>query len=154
MIENKEELLLAMEDAVNTAKNTFPVSDENEKAYGNIGTAVHWIVDCIDRIPFGRVLEEHKPLFGAIRCVNNCLKHNRTFIRAHKSKGADFPFDFATDLGPYYVWGSLDNVKVSKKYEKNFREGKKCYNEFMRGKGVTRTLVELKEIVKIYYRDL
>lgn len=42
MIENKEELLLAMEDAVNTAKNTFPVSDENEKAYGNIGSDI-WI---------------------------------------------------------------------------------------------------------------
>ena len=48
-----------------------------------LGTALHWVTDCIDRIPEKQIKDEHKKIFSGLRFANNCLKHNRTFIKAH-----------------------------------------------------------------------
>ena len=48
MIENKNLLLYSAENA------------DTEDVYFVVGTAIHWMSDCIDRIPIAQIKEEHK----------------------------------------------------------------------------------------------
>lgn len=48
-IENKDMLLYSMDKAIDEAKVATKGEDIQE-VYYRIGTAVHWIVDCMDRV--------------------------------------------------------------------------------------------------------
>lgn len=86
MIENKNLLLYSAEKSVNAIFKAGAENADTEDVYFVVGTAIHWMSDCIDRIPIAQIKEEHKQLFSALRFANNCLKHNITFENAHKVK--------------------------------------------------------------------
>ena len=149
-IENKEMLLYSAGKAINAVGNTGGTHPEEKEAYFIIGTAIHWIVDCIDRIPKKIIKDEHRKLFSAIRCANNCLKHNVTFKEAHQEQGLDFLYDFSYDYGIYYIWGSLDEVYIQESKENQ----RKNYKEKLEGENVLSTLSTIFEVVKEYYAFL
>lgn len=155
-IENKEMLLYSMNKSINNvAKVQHDTKTSDNEAYYAVGTAVHWTVDCIDRIPADILQDDdHKDMFRAIRCSNNCLKHNSTFKDAHSVSGLNYPYDYPFDYGPYYVWSELDEIEVSKKYKENFEKSKECYDRLLKGKRVFKTLRDIEDIVKIYYSKL
>lgn len=146
-IENKEMLLYCAEKSVNAVCKAEVDHADKKEAYFVIGTAIHWIVDCIDRIPKEQVRDEHKKPFSAIRCANNCLKHNATFREAHKVKGLDYPYDYPYDYGTYFVWDSLDKVYI----QENKENQRKNYKEKLEGNRVFSTLLEILEDVREYY---
>ena len=139
-----------MYSAEKSVKAIFKAGAENadkEDVYFVVGTAVHWIMDCIDRIPNECVKAEHKKMFSALRFANNCLKHNITFENAHKVKRLGYPYDYAYDYGTHYNWISLDQVKISEKSENQ----RKNYKSELEGKNIAITLLEILNIVKEYY---
>lgn len=155
-IENKEMLLYSVNKSINNVAEVQNHADTSDsETYYTIGTAIHWTVDCIDRIP-AEILQDdtHKDLFRAIRCVNNCLKHNRTFKSNHNVRGFSFPFSSEVKFGNYFVWAELDEIEVSKKYKDNFEKSKECYDRLLRGNEVFKTLRDIEDIIKIYYSKL
>lgn len=92
-IENKEMLLYSMDKAIDEAKIATQGEDIQE-VYYRVGTAVHWIVNCMDRV-FECVYfsEEDKKLRFAFHAANNALKHRCDLITLHKKNhGLSFPF--------------------------------------------------------------
>ena len=147
MIENKNLLLSSAEKSVNAIFKAGAENADTEDVYFVVGTAIHWMSDCIDRIPIAQIKEEHKQLFSALRFANNCLKHNITFENAHKVKRFGYPYDYAYDYGTHYNWISLDQVKISEKSENQ----RKNYKSELEGKNIAITLLEILNIVKEYY---
>lgn len=146
-IENKEMLLYCAEKSVNAVRKAETGHTDKKEVYFVIGTAIHWIVDCIDRIPKDQVKEEHKKIFSATRYANNCLKHNATFREAHEVKGLNYPYDYPYDYGTYFVWDSLDEVYI----QENKENQRKNYKEKLEGNRVFSTLLEILEDVRKYY---
>lgn len=98
-IENKEMLLYSAQKAVSAVCRIGGENVDEKEAYFVVGTAIHWVIDCIERIPREYIKDEHKSIFSALKCANNCLKHNATFKDAHQAEGLDFPYDYAYDYG-------------------------------------------------------
>ncbi len=147
MIKNKQLLLYSAEKSVKAIFKAGAENADKEDVYFVVGTAVHWIMDCIDRIPNECVKAEHKKMFSALRFANNCLKHNITFENAHKVKRLGYPYDYAYDYGTHYNWISLDQVKINEKSENQ----RKNYKNELEGKSIAITLWEILNIVKEYY---
>lgn len=146
-IKNKELLLYSAQKAVGMVSLASAECAEHEEVYFAIGTAIHWIADCIDRIPESIVKTEDKKLFSAIRCVNNCLKHNVNFREAHKTD-IDFPFDFPFDFGAKYIWTDINGVEIKMTGQKN------NYDKELNGKNVHETLLEALELINKYYSKI
>ena len=146
-MENKELLLYSARKAVGMVSIASAKCAENEEVYFAIGTAIHWIADCIDRIPEGIVKTEDKKIFSAIRCVNNCLKHNANFREAHRT-GKDFPFDFPFDFGAEYIWIDINDIGIKMTGQKN------NYDKELNGKNVHETLSGTLELIKKYYSKI
>lgn len=149
-IGNKELLLYSANKAINSVSVAASRCADKEEVYFTIGTAVHWLTDCTDRIPEKLLHPEHRRIFSAFRFVNNCLKHNVIFEEAHESEGLDFPFDFNFDMGATYKWKFMDDIEIP---DKNKRQ-KENYDTCLRGKRVYATLSETMEIIKKYYSIL
>lgn len=146
-IESKEKLLYSSQKAILEVSKMAEINADAKEAYFAVGTAVHWIVDCIDRIPKDIVKLEHEKIFSALRCANNCLKHNITFKEAHKTSGHKYPYKYPYRYGTYYLWLSIDDVIVDEKYKNQ----KKNYKEELEGGNVLSTLSEVMDYVKEYY---
>lgn len=146
-IENKEMLLYSAQKAVSAVCRIGGEDVDEKEAYFVVGTAVHWMVDCIDRIPKRSIKPEHICVFSAIRCANNCLKHNVTFKEAHKLVGNGYPYDYPYDYGTYFVWTSIDDVCLFESME-NQREN---YKAELEGKNVYLTLSKMLNEIKAYY---
>lgn len=146
-IENKEMLLYSARKAINAVCRIGGTSVDEKEAYFVVGTAIHWVLDCIDRIPQKSIKKEHKALFSALRCANNCLKHNETFKDAHQIKGHGYPYDYAYDYGTYYLWTSIDGVRIPRSMEKQ----KVNYKSELEGKNVFLTLSETMKYIEGYY---
>ena len=148
-IENKEMLLYSAQKAVNTVCKIGGETVEDKEAYFVVGTAVHWIIDCIDRIPRDAIKTEHTSIFSALRCANNCLKHNATFKEAHKLVGFGYPYDYPYDYGTYFVWISIDDVCLSESMERQ----RDNYKAELEGQNVYLTLSKILDSIKEYYKD-
>lgn len=149
-IRNKELLLYSTNKAINEVSLAASRCADEKEVYFKIGTAVHWLIDCADRIPEKILLPEDRMILSAFRFVNNCLKHNVTFESAHESKGADFPFDFKFDMGATYKWKSVNDIDIPTKNQNQ----KEKYDECLKGKRVYTTLSEALDIIKKYYSIL
>lgn len=148
-IENKEMLLYSAKKAVDAVCRIGGDSVDEKEAYFVVGTAIHWVMDCIERIPRECIKDEHKSIFSALKCANNCLKHNATFKDAHQAEGLDYPYDYAYDYGTYYVWTSIDNVSISASMENQ----RKNYKSQLEGKNVFFTLSEVLKDIRAYYES-
>lgn len=149
-IENKEMLIYSAQKSVNNISKIGTTNVDEKESYYIVGTAVHWILDCIDRIPSVNVKSEHIKLFSALRCANNCLKHNVTFKEAHKAVGHGYPYDYPYDYGTHFLWSSLDEVNIPENKE-NQREN---YKLELEGKNVYTTLSKMLEYIIEYYDEL
>ena len=147
MIENKEMILYSAQKAVKHISKVGAENADDKECFFIIGTALHWVIDCIDRIPDTQIKEEHKKLFSGLRFANNCLKHNITFTKAHKAKGHGYPYDFPYDYGTHFIWASLDEVNVWESKE-NQRTN---YKNNFEGKNVFITMSEIMSEIEKYY---
>lgn len=150
MIENKEMLLYSAQKAVKHISKVGAENADDKECFFIIGTALHWVIDCIDRIPDTQIKEEHKKLFSGLRFANNCLKHNITFTKAHKAKGHDYPYDFPYDYGTHFIWTSLDEVNVLERKENQ----RMNYKNNFEGKNVFITMSEIMSEIEKYYEIL
>lgn len=145
-IENKEMLLYSMDKAIDEAKIATQGEDIQE-VYYRVGTAVHWIVNCMDRV-FECVYfsKEDKKLRFAFHAANNALKHRCDLITLHKKNhGLSFPFTLPFSLGLHYDWADISNVKLKNENQK------KLYGELLEGRIITPTFEKAKEVVHFYF---
>ena len=66
MIENKEMILYSAQKAVKHISKVGAENADDKECFFIIGTALHWVIDCIDRIPDTQIKEEHKKLFSGL----------------------------------------------------------------------------------------
>lgn len=146
MVENKQMLLYSAQKSVDNISKLAIENADDEECYLVIGTALHWVIDCIDRIPEKQIKEEHKKLFSGLRFANNCLKHNITFQKAHKVENHRYPYRYGT----YFVWVPLDKVNI----EENKENQRVNYKNNLEGKNVCVTMLNIMNIIKEYYETL
>ena len=150
MFENKQMLLYSAQKTVNYISKVAAEDADDKECFFAIGTALHWVTDSIDRIPEKQIKDEHKKIFSGLRFANNCLKHNRTFIKAHEAKGHTYPYDYPYDYGTHFIWLSLDEVDVWDSKEKQ----RANYKNNFEGKNVFVTMSDIVNIIKEYYEIL
>ena len=147
---NKDMLFYCMEKSINAIAKIGTTDADETEVYYLVGTAVHWTVDCLDRRPYEVVDVLHRELFSALRCANNCLKHNITFKKAHKSVGHGYPYKYPYDYGVHFLWSALDDVDIPE----SMKNQRKNYKEKLEDKNVFYTLLEVKNIVSEYFKVL
>ncbi len=150
MVENKQMLLYSAQKSVDNISKLAIENADDEECYLVIGTALHWVIDCIDRIPEKQIKEEHKKLFSGLRFANNCLKHNITFQKAHKVENHRYPYRYPYRYGTYFVWVPLDKVNI----EENKENQRVNYKNNLEGKNVCVTMLNIMNIIKEYYETL
>lgn len=148
-IENKEMLLYSMNKAVDSAINALKEEDEKEVFY-RVGTALHWIVDCYDRIKeVVGLSQENEKMLSAFHCANNALKHSVDFTKPHKKNyGFDFPFDFPIEFQVFYVWKDLSNVSL------RYGAQKEAYQRQLCGKHIENTIEDTRKELNILFKDV
>ena len=150
MVENKQMLLYSAQKSVDNISKLAIENADDEECYLVIGTALHWVIDCIDRIPEKQIKEEQKKLFSGLRFANNCLKHNITFQKAHKVENHRYPYRYSYRYGTYFVWVPLDKVNI----EENKENQRVNYKNNLEGKNVCVTMLNIMNIIKEYYETL
>ena len=151
-IENKEMLLYSMNKAIEEARKAMEDTDKNEKeVYYRVGSALHWIVDCFDRVCEVKIKISPKDedYRMALHAANNALKHRPELLKLHKKTGGTrlpmrFPCHF---LAIYYVWDSIDTVPL------NIPKQKKSYKSLLEGKGIRLTFEATKNITETYCKQ-
>lgn len=149
-IKEKEKLLYSARKAINELEKIRLREINSDDLYYVAGTAVHWLMDCIDRIPPDHITEDKDTIkmFSAMRYANNCLKHNVTFVKVCDEKvGAIFPIRYPIKFSTHLIWSSADNI-AHDAYMKNQKEN---YCEVLEGKDMVKTMVEMLDIIKKYY---
>ena len=58
MVENKQMLLYSAQKSVDNISKLAIENADDEECYLVIGTALHWVIDCIDRIPEKQIKED------------------------------------------------------------------------------------------------
>lgn len=148
-IENKEMLLYSMNKAIDNAVTELKNEDTKEVFYA-VGTAVHWIVDCIDRVDelYGLEISD-KEMRLALHGANNALKHCVDFVALHEQEyGYDFPYDFPIEMKVFYEWKDLSKVKLHHEIQKEM------YQKILRGRHIENTLIEIKERVNYLFEEI
>ena len=145
-IENKEMLLYSMNTAADSAVRALKEEDEKEVFY-RVGTAIHWIVDCFDRIrEVVGLTQENEKLLSAYHCANNALKHCVDFTKPHKKNyGYDYPYDYPIEFQVFYVWKDLSDVSL--RYAKQKDE----YQRQLCGKHIQSTIEETRKEINALF---
>lgn len=144
-IENKEMLLYSMKKAIDEAREVVNIPEE---VYYRIGTALHWIVDCYDRISESgmQMSEEELAFREALHAANNALKHRCDLIVLHKkSGGLKYPKKYPFAYKVYYAWANIDNVKLRSQKQKEI------YARLIEGENIIDTFMEAEKIIEAYY---
>lgn len=125
----------SIDDAIETLS-----CESNEEVFYCVGTSLHWIIDCFDRIEnILQLSEEEKEMLLALHCVNNALKHNMNFIgMQEQGHGFDYPYDYPMELKPFYIWKSMDDIKM------RYEDQKEAYNKLLRGKNIESSLKDIR----------
>lgn len=151
-IENFDMLLYCLNESMWKLER-FSMSSgkySTEETFFIIGTALHWLVDCYERIEkIGLLNESDKIQVSALRFANNCLKHNITLGDfREKAEGATLPIllDGSAELW-HYAWKDLDYVQ-----EIQNENQRKNYNKILRGKAIVNTFREDVKKVNDYYK--
>ncbi len=150
-IQNKEMLLYSAEKSVNEVRKLKYEDVSDKEAYYRIGTAIHWLMDCIDRIEKSEKEFESqvKPLISGLRFVNNNLKHEPSFTRVDTDERQSFSPTFFLKFGSKYDFANLDNVN----HDEN--DGRyKNYTNVLEGRDIIGFLSAVLDTVKNYYKDL
>ena len=141
-IENKEMLLYSMNKAYEELYETIRKQDKDEnEVYFRLGSCLHWIVDCYDRIKDCGITEEDKKIFKAIRAANKEL------YKLHEVSTGGYPRKYARHYGVKYIWESIEDIPLKHNNEK------KSYQELFCGGNIINTLEETKRILERYYKE-
>ncbi|GAB6396348.1 hypothetical protein MOB1_06700 [Faecalimonas mobilis] len=147
-IENKEMLLYSMNKAYEELYETIRKQDKDEnEVYFRLGSCLHWIVDCYDRIKDCGITEEDKKIFKAIRAANNAQKHIKELYKLHEVSTGGYPRKYARHYGVKYIWESIEDIPLKHNNEK------KSYQELFCGGNIINTLEETKRILERYYKE-
>lgn len=147
-IENKEMLLYSMNKAYEELYETIRKQDKDEnEVYFRLGSCLHWIVDCYDRIKDCGITEEDKKIFKAIRAANNAQKHIKELYKLHEVSTGGYPRKYARHYGVKYIWESIEDIPLKHNNEK------KSYQELFCGGNIINTLEEAKRILERYYKE-
>lgn len=147
-IENKEMLLYSMNKAYEELYETIRKQDMDEnEVYFRLGSCLHWIVDCYDRIKDCGITEEDKKIFKAIRAANNAQKHIKELYKLHEVSTGGYPRKYARHYGVKYIWESIEDIPLKHNNEK------KSYQELFCGGNIINTLEETKRILERYYKE-
>lgn len=147
-IENKEMLLYSMNKAYEELYETIRKQDKDEnEVYFRLGSCLHWIVDCYDRIKDCGIIEEDKKIFKAIRAANNAQKHIKELYKLHEVSTGGYPRKYARHYGVKYIWESIEDIPLKHNNEK------KSYQELFCGGNIINTLEETKRILERYYKE-
>lgn len=110
-IENKEMLLYSMNKAYEELYETIRKQDKDEnEVYFRLGSCLHWIVDCYDRIKDYGITEEDKKIFKAIRAANNAQKHIKELYKLHEVSTGGYPRKYARHYGVKYIYGKVSKI--------------------------------------------
>lgn len=151
-IKNKEMLLYSMNKAIEEAKYAMEETEKKEdEVYYRVGTALHWIVDCFDRIEVSgiSISLNDKEFRTALHAANNLLKHRPELLKLHKRTGGSrlpVRLSFHT-VASYYVWKNIDKVPL------NNEKQKESYRPRMEGKDIRLTFQEAKSIIEGYFKQ-
>ncbi len=150
-IKNAEMLLYSMNKSVDEAAKALAQDDKRE-AFFRVGTAVHWIVDCIDRLKEvypNYLQEEDIELCPALHCANNALKHSIEFIALQEQNhGYGFKFDFPIQMKAFYNWADLDNIDLRHENQKV------SYKKILKGRSVDQTLAWIKKRINDIFEEI
>lgn len=147
-IENKEMLLYSMNKAYDELCEVIDDTKAEEKdVYFKLGSCLHWIIDCLDRIK--EILKpSDKKLFLALSAANNALKHVKEFESAEQETGYGYPRRYPHYYGKKYLWKNLDDVPLKSVYEK------RLYQEVLCGNIIINALKEARDMIDSYYREV
>ncbi len=151
-IENKDMLLYSMNKAIEEARKAMEDTDKNEKeVYYRVGSALHWIVDCFDRVREVKIKisSEDEKYRMALHAANNALKHRPELLKLHKRTGGTrFPMRFPCHfLASYYAWESIDAVSL------NYEKQKEAYRSLMQGRDIRLTFDNAKNMIEAYFEQ-
>lgn len=69
-IENKEMLLYSIDKAYDELVEALKRADEKE-VYFRLGSCLHWIIDCYDRVKGTEIEKQNEEMFRAVKGANN-----------------------------------------------------------------------------------
>ena len=118
-IENKEMLLYSMDKAYEELyEKANDLNVDEKEIYYHLGTAIHWIVDCYDRVKEFGIEEQDEEIFKAVKGANNAQKHVRQLCKLHKVSSSGYPRKYPKYYGIKYLWEDMENVPLNNKKEK------------------------------------
>lgn len=148
-IENKEMLLYSMNRALEELQETLEQNRTDRKEiYYRLGTCLHWIIDCYDRLPKEFQEKDSAEWFDGIRGANNALKHERLLNQLEiPAGGKRYPYRYAYSYTVTYKFGEL--VETAKTIPKQERG----YKKHIMGKVVLQVLKHTVDEVNRYYAN-
>lgn len=114
-IENKEMLLYSMNTAYNELVEALKRADEKE-VYFRLGSCLHWIMDCYDRVKGIGIEKQDEEMFRAVKGANNAQKHIRQLYKLHEEKTSNHPKKIPETLrGEILVEGHRKDTATKRK---------------------------------------
>lgn len=145
-IENKEMLLYSMNKAYEELydKAGDPNVEERE-IYYRLGTAIHWLVDCYDRVKDIGIEEQDEEIFKAIKGANNAQKHVRQLCKLHRISSSGYPRKYPKHYEVKYLWEDIEDVPLWNEKEKI------AYQELFRGNNIFDDLSKARLLIHEYF---
>lgn len=106
-------------------KANADLNDEKLKKEVNfrLGTFLHWIVDCYDRLPREEIGQQERSFFSGLKYANNKLKHDPSIVKmCQRTGGFSFPMEFPLCIPEIaFCWGDIP-FENNKKYQAQFKK--------------------------------
>jgi len=156
-MESKEELLFSLNKSVENL--IFEISkviknnmiDDEKSVYYAVGTSLHWIGTCLDRINQVDIMEEHKGIISAFKGAINAQKHNKDLIRFDSFMNCSIlPFTLEAVLSDrgLFFWSKLNsNIFKWKNQEQN-------YKDYLEYNDVKSTILQIQDIIVDYFKEI
>lgn len=143
-IENKEMLLYSIDKAYDELVEALKRADEKE-VYFRLGSCLHWIIDCYDRVKGTEIEKQNEEMFRAVKGANNAQKHIRQLYKLHEEKTSNYPKKYPKHYGVKYLWRDIEKIPLRNEKEKIAYQKLFCGNSILIG------LLEAKETTHRYY---
>lgn len=144
-IENKEMLLYSMNRAYDELATVInDVNASEQEVYFRLGSCLHWLVDCYDRVKDIGIEDQDQKIFQAVRGANNAQKHVRQLYKLHRVSASGYPRRYSRHYGIKYLWEDMESVPLRNKNEKI------AYQELFRGNNILNDLSKARSIINKY----
>lgn len=114
-----------MKSVLSVASNDLNNEELKKEVNYRVGSFLHWIMDCNERLEKTNIRQEDKSFFSGLRYANNKLKHDPNTIQVyHRTGGVFFPLAFPKFIPQiefkWYAFQSELNVKYKNQF-KNYK---------------------------------